>query len=247
MPKKKKISTLEAQTTDLISLKQAIEWVAFGLPPLAEDCEELRPKDSIWLYNRDPDSPVAEAISSAHMELFKALRTGTLIATAYAAEEIKIANYDKDNPYFQPALQAPANTRSTFKPQKIDKAQWDYDSIFWSDSSLIYDRKDLSANRWLLAQGICIEASKLYEHFPRGVETSVTHTGDPGRPSSAHLYVQELERRIKEKRIEATLAGQARALHNWLTSKYPELSPPTVGTIENRIRPLYRKSQKPTK
>lgn len=252
MSHKNYINPLELEISNSASLKQAVEWVAFGEPPLTAPYDVVfRTEDGIWLRNRDPESQRTQAICDAQGKLFTALQKGALSATAYAVDEIEIANYDSDTPDFRP-VKATSTKKKYSKSQVIDNSLWDYNSIFWSDSSLIYNRKKLSRNMWSLARFIRVETSKLFELFPKKDEchdqrSDKTHTGDPGRPSSAHLYMQKFEQLVKEKEIEATLAKQARVLRNWFISNHPNLAPPREGTIENRIRDLYNKAKNPTK
>ncbi|MFH1158721.1 MAG: hypothetical protein V1721_07585 [Pseudomonadota bacterium] len=92
-----------------------------------------------------------------------------------------------------------------------------------------------------------VELEKLIPDAARPVSDEIlssTHTGDPGRPSAAQLYLNEFERRCKTGNIEETLAAQAHILLKWLETEHPSISRSTVKTIENRIRPLYKKAKK---
>jgi hypothetical protein len=72
-------------------------------------------------------------------------------------------------------------------------------------------------------------------------------TGAPGKPSSAHLVKNELERRGETGQIESNLEKQAKSLAEWLKEKHPNAPPMTVRTIENQIRDLYRSLKNPQK
>lgn len=74
-------------------------------------------------------------------------------------------------------------------------------------------------------------------------ESPPVHTGDPGRPSPAHLYMYELQERIRKNHLETSLAEQARVLQAWLKDKYKGLPVPSLTTIENRIRTDYKKAK----
>jgi hypothetical protein len=72
-------------------------------------------------------------------------------------------------------------------------------------------------------------------------------TGDPGRPSlGAELYLAEFDRRCESGEVELILADEVRALLKWFKQSYPHRQPPTLKTITNRIRPLYRQRPKIT-
>jgi hypothetical protein len=67
-----------------------------------------------------------------------------------------------------------------------------------------------------------------------------SRTGAPGRPTSMHLILGELSRRIEEgEALEPTKAAMARVLQEWLISNHEGVPQPTVRTIENRIAETY--------
>jgi hypothetical protein len=66
-------------------------------------------------------------------------------------------------------------------------------------------------------------------------------SGFPGRPPKAkHLIEREFQRRADAGEVCSTLPEEASALLVWLKGKHPSASPPTVKTIKNNIRSLYR-------
>ncbi len=67
-------------------------------------------------------------------------------------------------------------------------------------------------------------------------------TGFPGRPPKAkHLIEQEFRRRVDAGEVCPTLPEEAGALLEWLKGEHPSAPPPTVKTIKNNIRGLYRR------
>lgn len=67
--------------------------------------------------------------------------------------------------------------------------------------------------------------------------SAVLLTGDPGRPPKGHqLYGAEFERRKEAGQALPKLRAEAQHLLNWFKEKYPDADPPSVLTIENRIR-----------
>ncbi len=75
-------------------------------------------------------------------------------------------------------------------------------------------------------------------------------SGFPGRPPKAkHLIEQEFRRRADAGEVCSTLPEEAGALLEWLKGEHPSAPPPTVKTIKNNIRGLYRRygqKQRPT-
>jgi len=77
---------------------------------------------------------------------------------------------------------------------------------------------------------------------------AMERTGDPGRPELGRAkYFHELERLIAAGKLEPSLKAQARVLHVWFCSQYPDRQAPKQGTIENRIRDTYNKAKNATK
>ena len=82
---------------------------------------------------------------------------------------------------------------------------------------------------------------KLWPETPKLNDfTASDRTGAPGRPNSAHLVEAEFKRRAAAGDIETTLSEQAKALSEWLGKAHPTLAQMVSGTIENRIRTLWR-------
>lgn len=76
------------------------------------------------------------------------------------------------------------------------------------------------------------------------VEPDLSHTGLPGRPMKGkHLIEQEFRRRADAGEVCSTLSEEANALLEWLKGKHSSAPPPTVKTIKNNIRDLYRKNE----
>jgi hypothetical protein len=73
--------------------------------------------------------------------------------------------------------------------------------------------------------------------------TPVPKTGTPGRPSSIHHALDELERRAKENKTAPTVIGEARVLQAYvdeLRKTQPDLPPLVAVSIKNRISARYR-------
>ena len=237
----------EVDIPEVTTLKQAVEWVAFGLIPQWHNKDAFPPDEArIWLRTKNPDGELAASIIDAQRRIFLQLKDGKLPATSGAIDEIeRDPRYDRDTPSFR-WIKRHSDSFNEIAPE-----HWNYECIFWSDSSLTYRHPDRSVSdeRDMLATLILVETKRLFELFPKtepGINVK-THSGDPGRPSSAHLYEQEFERLISEGKLEVSLAAQCRVLQRWVVSNHPDIRPPTLGTVENKIRNKYRTAKNPTK
>ena len=74
-------------------------------------------------------------------------------------------------------------------------------------------------------------------------------TGLAGKPSIRHFILPEFRRRVAENGNETSLAKEAQALCDWARTEHPEAPTPTARTIENLLRPEFRRLVKnaPTK
>lgn len=65
-------------------------------------------------------------------------------------------------------------------------------------------------------------------------------TGYPGRPGAKHLILEEFERRVQAGTVEETLAGESRALAEWLRHAHPDAPQIKPKSIANQLRELHR-------
>lgn len=68
-------------------------------------------------------------------------------------------------------------------------------------------------------------------------------TGAPGRPSSMHLVLAELQRRIAASEISDGVRAEADVLNTWFKAAHADLQAPTARTIENRIRGEFKQAR----
>lgn len=68
------------------------------------------------------------------------------------------------------------------------------------------------------------------------------HTGCPGRPTARHLFEAELRRRAEAGKKCSTIGAEAAALREWLINVHPDIATPTARSIENSIRPEFRRA-----
>jgi hypothetical protein len=115
--------------------------------------------------------------------------------------------------------------------------------------------KPLGPNGWMAgsrqldwhATGVkfaAVEAECLLSAFAPRPEA--LKLGEPGRPTKGRdLYLNELQRRISQSEIEDELSDEARYLQRWLARAHPDCQQPTLQTVRNAIRQLYRRARQP--
>jgi len=115
------------------------------------------------------------------------------------------------------------------------------DDLHWRqgfDDSLVNRRPEL----WTRLQ---VDKGGVRTCWP--FELEVGRTGAQGRPSSMFLVVGEFERRADTGELAQSLREEARALVDWFKQTHGTLQPPTVKTIENKLRQLYRGAKRAPK
>jgi hypothetical protein len=115
----------------------------------------------------------------------------------------------------------------------IDEKHWN--SGF--DDSL----RDRQGERW---SRLMVLKEHIARYWPFD-ENLPLRTGAPGRPSSMHLILAELERRADLGNLEASLASQAKELEGWLQQTHPKHPQARQTAIENAIRAKFRELKKP--
>ncbi len=73
----------------------------------------------------------------------------------------------------------------------------------------------------------------------------IVRTGVAGRPTSAHLFQQEHQRRLKSGEAHKAVAEEARHLASWLKTEHPSAPTVTPKSIENVIRVEHRRHNTP--
>jgi hypothetical protein len=105
--------------------------------------------------------------------------------------------------------------------------------------------KDLHSGR---VAGPNVELFGVYvaEAQAPAAEATPKTTGAPGRPSSMHLVAAEYARRFKAGTTEQNLTEQSKVLAQWLIDTYPDMPSTSAKTIENKLRPDYRRTHPAT-
>jgi hypothetical protein len=136
--------------------------------------------------------------------------------------------------------------------QYMPKFNWWHDEILRDDESsptwhfVHLDREQFVT--FLQKMGISVQGSAASPAQSKDTEAppkqKTYKTGDPGRPTSRHIYMQEAERRLAAEDYPKTLKEFADELAEWLQNTHPQAAPVTPGTIRNRVRRVWRAHEK---
>jgi hypothetical protein len=110
----------------------------------------------------------------------------------------------------------------------VDEEHW----LKGFDDALVNRRGDL----WTR---LMVDKSDVRTLWPFAAEEPL-RTGAPGRPTSRHLILAELERRALAGIMDAKVGAEARALAAWLKETHPQYPPTTASTAENIIRDRHK-------
>ena len=106
------------------------------------------------------------------------------------------------------------------------------------------------AARWFMAGGLrkplLPEGLRTFLEPAPNADLGRERTAMPGRPSSAHLIIPQLELRATAGTMEKTCTGEGAALSAWHAQEHPSQPRVRPKSVENMIRPRYREL-KPTK
>jgi len=94
---------------------------------------------------------------------------------------------------------------------------------------------DRGGDRWVR---LSVEKSGVRTTWPFN-ESPPPKSGTPGRPTSAHLFKAEMERRAECGDLSPTLAAETRYLSKWLQDNHPTMPQARPGSIEEVIRIRY--------
>jgi hypothetical protein len=140
---------------------------------------------------------------------------------------------------------------------------WEKSTFSWWERSTRYEYLDILVSRinldmWILrgerlsqiggarAEAPAVASDELTGPWP-AADTEAAQptieqykTGLPGRPTIAHLIVEEFRGRVKSGQCKNTLAAEARALRDWAAAEHGLAPTPSPRAIENQIRGEYR-------
>jgi hypothetical protein len=95
---------------------------------------------------------------------------------------------------------------------------------------------DRGGDRWVR---LSVEKSGVRTAWP--FDDAPAKSGTPGRPTSAHLFKAEMERRAARGDLCPTLAAETRYLSKWLEDNHPTMPQALPGSIAEVIRTRYWK------
>lgn len=80
-----------------------------------------------------------------------------------------------------------------------------------------------------------VEKGDVRAIWPFGA-VSPPKSGAPGRPTSSHLYIAEMERRALAGELLATLAAESRYLSHWVAQHHPDMPQAKPDAVRATIR-----------
>lgn len=238
---------LEPEESELATLRQIVEWVAFELPPLTDAFDRLhRQEGGIRLtYIHDLESPKALAIYEAQKKIFTALSKGILPSHALGVDEIEPCNYHPDIPDFRFIAEVSGI-------QAVNEDLWQYDRIYWSDSSFTYDNPIPSAlaggrfgMTWFRAKHIWVDTAKMYEVFPPTRKDNKERIETRGRKRKYDwdsFYVEVARIANLPDGLPETQADLEKTMAEWCSLKWGE--EPATSMIRDKISAIYQSLKK---
>lgn len=94
---------------------------------------------------------------------------------------------------------------------------------------------DRGGDRWTR---LSVDKASIARLWPFG-DPLPPMTGTPGRPTSAHLFLPEMERRSRSGTIAGTVSGEAKYLSQWLQEHHPAMPQAKPNSVEETIRARY--------
>jgi hypothetical protein len=110
----------------------------------------------------------------------------------------------------------------------IDEEHWQHQF----HDSLVSRRRD----QWT---HLMVEKGDVRAIWPFGSSAPIVESGSPGRPTSAHLYFAELERRADSGELDESIVQETKYLSQWLATKHPDKPQAKPKSIEAAIRTRY--------
>lgn len=207
----------------LLTVRQAICWLAFGEPlDLGDIAAPLHFAGPVEGENVGGRSKQAfERYGRARGSLLAALQSGTV-------EAIGTQPPIRDAVAVPTLFWALAQLDVDGNSARTDGAQGQPYTTVWSSLRLKSDQ---------VAQ---LREAEQDAAAPTDAPLATSHSGLAGRPSTKHLYLKEFERRAAAGEVTDTVTAEAGALHKWLLETHPHLSPSTPKTIANAIRSRHR-------
>lgn len=156
---------LKPDISKTANLKQAIEWVAFGLEPLTPEYDCVYRESRLPYYDSVLEQEKNEAFLNAQRKIFTALRKGCLVAGGEKDVPIFWYNGQRNNSNsFKFDESVPFSWESTSFEQ-VKQQRWVFKNIYWNESCLIYST-GVADEKWFAYRDIVIDSSDLFKLFP---------------------------------------------------------------------------------
>jgi hypothetical protein len=254
LPDRKEISLCEAVTAVVFGEALNVEQYQSRQPqPESESLEDFfdlctPAHELIPLRNETPANEIDRGNQTpANERLTKTAHLLEALRQAAYAERLKVRGIkDYANPADGRKDVDPAYFyyRVAFNWSQDEMHLDDESSTVWSCVHL--DRQELVS--CLRELGISVQESAASVAQSKDAEAprkqKTYKTGDPGRPTSRHLYFPEAERRLAAEDHPETIKAFAEELAEWLQITEPQAAPTTPSAIRNRVRSLWRTHEK---
>lgn len=166
-----KVFDLKPTVSEKANLRQAVEWVAFGLEPLTDEYDKAFRQQNANLIDINTDEETRQKIISAQRLIFIALREGHLPCKALLKLDVAWENnYPHEDHDF-----VVNNEYNWIRPSQIPREIWEYNQIFWDLNTLLYksnDAENRSGKGWFAATDIEIRTEELFSIFPPTQDTA---------------------------------------------------------------------------
>jgi hypothetical protein len=213
---------LEPELSDTATLRQAVLWVAFDLPPLKPEFEQAHRQNMTTFENEYPPEE-AKLVAEAKKLIFTALRKGELKATAAVVGCAKIDPY---NDWPERDYRGQIIMHQGHSPDYVSvigRSLWKFNDISFEDSYMLYylgfSDEDTDPDRYV-ADGITISAADFFRVFPpheRRPQTDESHAKSDYLPP----YIDLMLRAIRELGITPDNQPVKKVIEAWLLDNAP--------------------------
>ena len=219
--------SLEPELSPTASLRQAVEWIAFDLPPLTPAFDQmLRQAGNIqWSDFRSDEEN--QKLEEAKQALFTALRQGKLTATAQILGEIFVnpMTGEFETNFYDNEL-ALKNGAPVLKQQVISPEAWTFPRTNFEKGELIYStpavrtKGILGEPSYFWATGIYVSADQLMTLFPH-VAPPPEIERHAATPEYISPYIDLMFRAIQALGITAQNQPVKKVIEGWLIDNAP--------------------------
>lgn len=182
---------------------------------------------------RDFDPTDGEVWRPAYAQLLDAISSGAVKVVGVEGHQTKpvpahlFVGIQVDYPYFDAPIDMILSNELVLRSYPyVDEEYWRKGF----DDALV----DRGSDRWVR---LSVEKSGVRAAWP--FDDAPPKSGTPGRPTSAHLFKAEMERRASKGQLSPTLAAETRYLSKWLEDNHPDMPQALPTSIAEVIRSRY--------